>query len=547
MIQGDTLGHCPIGGDVPIGIVEGMMDDNKETPPGVQRRPTTQAPPPITQLDPAPPQDPVPPDSALTPGLPRATDPVGDNPYSPDTLLHRVWRDATLEAEEAMCRLLQTPRLESPEQFFSHVSRQFDIWAGRGVHVVWSHPALEAYDRWLLVYAQSYFDNVPLPLAGPPDDQAFLGVRDAFKGRFRDVVNARVRYWQAEGRRYLGEQRAQNGGRTNQELILDEVLKAEDPETAVTGTMPEDATSAGLSVGGEHQAVVGSDTATGTVAPPALAPAARATSTAQNILKRRADGYWDVAFGGESGMVKNVGGMTLIWNVLQRPFTLISSAELLGKVVGCVSSDVERIATTSSGEVARLRRHRGHGPDDDSRTDWGETGTAARYKRYAGLDDGEHLRRIREGAPEHGSTMEEADADLGGDLDEVLGRQGRHEAEQEKARLKRERDKLTNMRTIAQETRQLEGLPDLDAKIQACSDGIAQIEKYLKPSQGLCRRERLLNSPTEADRLRARQLYSTALNRLRVVPPLHDHLGRCINPGGSFFYQPNPPVDWQFE
>jgi hypothetical protein len=50
----------------------------------------------------------------LTPSLPRATDPVGDNPYPAGTLLHRVWSDATLEAEESMCRLLQTPRLGRP-------------------------------------------------------------------------------------------------------------------------------------------------------------------------------------------------------------------------------------------------------------------------------------------------------------------------------------------------------------------------------------------------------------------------------------------------
>jgi hypothetical protein len=156
----------------------------------------------------------------LPANLQHAGDPVDGNPFPADDLRHKVWKDATLKAEEEACRvnsefLKQSPagqqgfvewvqqgKMASAAQYFATWTlalcvAKFDIWAKRGVHVVWSETAVKAYDQWLCNFAQSWL-NAQEKL----DNLSHSALLD-----LRSRLVERVEYWKAEARRYLSEQR----------------------------------------------------------------------------------------------------------------------------------------------------------------------------------------------------------------------------------------------------------------------------------------------------------------------------------------------------
>jgi hypothetical protein len=156
----------------------------------------------------------------LPANLRHAGDPVDGNPFPADDVRHKIWQKATLNAEEEVCRVnseflkrsptgqqgfvewLRQGKVASAAQYFAASTlalcvAKFDIWAKRGIQIVWSENAVQAYDQWLFNFAQGWLDaqeeSGHLPYSALLD--------------FRSRLIERVEYWKAEARRYLSEQR----------------------------------------------------------------------------------------------------------------------------------------------------------------------------------------------------------------------------------------------------------------------------------------------------------------------------------------------------
>jgi hypothetical protein len=188
---------------------------------------------------------------ALPAGLRAAGDPVDGNPFPTNHAEHRFWREASLKAEEELCRLnsefqkLQPTGNEgfaawmqkggpawTPEAFagwtISMCVGKYDIWAKRSIQIVWSDNALRAYDQWLFSYAQAWIDSQRE--AGLLAESSLLELRSRLIGR--------MEWWKAEARRYLFEQKTHAarppGGAAGQDDAGNEVLRTEDrPPTIV--------------------------------------------------------------------------------------------------------------------------------------------------------------------------------------------------------------------------------------------------------------------------------------------------------------------------
>src|SRR6516162_7865135 len=92
-------------------------------------------------------------------------DPVDGNPFRVQSVLHEVWKEATLKAEEEICRVnSDSMSLLTPENALDWlptlVTAKFDVWAKRNIQVVKSDAAVQHYDQWLLGYANSWIDEV---------------------------------------------------------------------------------------------------------------------------------------------------------------------------------------------------------------------------------------------------------------------------------------------------------------------------------------------------------------------------------------------------
>ena len=159
-------------------------------------------------------------------GLLTTGDPVDGNPFNGADPRHQVWEDATLVAEAELCRFNSDYVADVDWQetgsdlqqslnirFATLACGKFDIWAKRGVHVVWGMRAIPAYDEWLVNYAEEWLKCIHSLLApadaAPSVDEILRATRLRLIGR--------IEWWKAEARRYVREQRAatnQNTGTT---------------------------------------------------------------------------------------------------------------------------------------------------------------------------------------------------------------------------------------------------------------------------------------------------------------------------------------------
>ena len=103
----------------------------------------------------------------LPPGLKSDGDPVEGNPFSNEDARHQVWKEATRDAEDKLhllqFNLLQSSRVAAEEpntRLVNLAVAKFDIWAERGVRVVWDDAAVRGYDKWL----ESYANDCACPL-----------------------------------------------------------------------------------------------------------------------------------------------------------------------------------------------------------------------------------------------------------------------------------------------------------------------------------------------------------------------------------------------
>ena len=144
-------------------------------------------------------------------------DPVDENPFAPENPRHVAWSEATRVAELEACDLAMRKMslVSSFADFMEHpfsprewlvapVVEEFDIWAKRGVHVVWSDLEVRLFDDWLVTYANALMDTLTGFLKrNPPPFDADAQLTDA-----RNRLGARVQYWRGEARRYRDQQRA---------------------------------------------------------------------------------------------------------------------------------------------------------------------------------------------------------------------------------------------------------------------------------------------------------------------------------------------------
>ena len=79
---------------------------------------------------------------------------------------------------------------------------KFDIWAKRGVHVVWGDGAVRAYDQWLANHANDWLSTV----------KRFFPTEIPIGGLLHELrlcLMERVVLWKAEARRYVALQKAE--------------------------------------------------------------------------------------------------------------------------------------------------------------------------------------------------------------------------------------------------------------------------------------------------------------------------------------------------
>ncbi len=101
----------------------------------------------------------------LPESLAQSGDPVEGNPYPTEHPAHQVWIDATRQAEMEVSRInsdassLLTPAT-ADEWMPTQVVAKFDVWARRGVQVVWTDDAVRQYDAWLVGYANAWIESV---------------------------------------------------------------------------------------------------------------------------------------------------------------------------------------------------------------------------------------------------------------------------------------------------------------------------------------------------------------------------------------------------
>ena len=148
-------------------------------------------------------------------GLRSSGDPVVGNPFRDVDSRHTVWANATRRAEQELRAFnaagfgrLNEVQPRTPEEahrvIAAHqkqiVTGKFDIWAKRGVQVVWSEYDEQAFVKWLEQYANAWLNEMRQFFP------AELGNIDWLLEELRTRLIARIEYWKSEALRYLNQQ-----------------------------------------------------------------------------------------------------------------------------------------------------------------------------------------------------------------------------------------------------------------------------------------------------------------------------------------------------
>jgi len=137
-------------------------------------------------------------------------DPVKQNPFSADDPKHQVWEDATDAADEKLSRFnsncMKTFSAEPSAQVDWGVevaSTKFDIWAERGVHVVWNKSALRDYQQWLINYAEAWLKYAEAWQEAANDFFPGTIPKVTLLITMRSALTGRIEYWKAEAHRHI--------------------------------------------------------------------------------------------------------------------------------------------------------------------------------------------------------------------------------------------------------------------------------------------------------------------------------------------------------
>lgn len=150
----------------------------------------------------------IPPEMLRLPdGYGSTGDPVESNPFNASDPRHAVWNDATRAAEEQVSRLdahllqeVPTTIAELNQWRVELFVGRFDAWSKRSVHVVWSDAMVRHFDQWLVSYANASLGSLATSAIGSDLD------RETAIVSIRTQLASRVKYWQAEARRYRADQ-----------------------------------------------------------------------------------------------------------------------------------------------------------------------------------------------------------------------------------------------------------------------------------------------------------------------------------------------------
>jgi hypothetical protein len=150
-------------------------------------------------------------------GLLSSGDPSPDNPFPIEDPGYRSWEDATREAEEELHRFNSDLLKTRPDPIDAGVGwmcglvvGKFDIWAKRGISVVWSAEAVTKFDQSLIAYSTEWLQTV----------RGFFPSAihiDTLLHELRLRLIERIEWWRAEARRYVAAQKAQLASATNGE------------------------------------------------------------------------------------------------------------------------------------------------------------------------------------------------------------------------------------------------------------------------------------------------------------------------------------------
>jgi hypothetical protein len=140
----------------------------------------------------------------LPQGLRSTGDPVDGNPFVNDDPRYRIWEKATREAETenslVISDYLEYPPRTTPSSrkaFLLDLSaKKFDLWAKRGLQVVWNTSALGDYDEWLFKFAESWLEKVATHRPAEVDFEVFLI-------ELQTILIVRREHWKIQARRYL--------------------------------------------------------------------------------------------------------------------------------------------------------------------------------------------------------------------------------------------------------------------------------------------------------------------------------------------------------
>jgi hypothetical protein len=152
-------------------------------------------------------------------------DPVGTNPFRPEDPRHQVWKAASRRAEQEVC-VLNAAGIDVACEFrsctedearrlvFARVSylacAKYDIWAKRGIQIVWSDEAIPTYDQWLANYANAWLNTV----------KNWRFEMEGLLPELRSRLIGRMEFWKSEARRYVAEQQTAVAKREDPHQLL---------------------------------------------------------------------------------------------------------------------------------------------------------------------------------------------------------------------------------------------------------------------------------------------------------------------------------------